>query len=133
MKRRDAARTPTDWDELGRSVWTTTDLATLFADDSPRALEAALSEHGVVSQVPMVRTIMATGRSGRVRTAFGTLELVRTVRSVPSILDGTVDVGHPLRPARARTALEDLRRVGRNLHLVDLDELAEIEVDERAA
>ncbi len=46
---------------------------------------------------------------------------------MPPILDGTVDVGRPLRLARARTALHDLRRVNRNLHLVDLDELAENE------
>lgn len=91
------------------------------------SLESALSEYGAISQVPLsVLTVMTTGRSGRVRTAWGSIEFTHTKRSRPAVLAGMVDIGRPLRFARARTALEDLRHVGRNLHLVDREELDDV-------
>ena len=84
------------------------------------SLESALGEHGLISQVmPDRLTVMTTGRRGEIRTPWGTLELVHTARDVRDVLAGSVDAGRPLRLATAETALRDLRRVGRNLHLVD--------------
>lgn len=90
------------------------------------SLESALSEYGAISQVPLsVVTVMTTGRGGRVKTPWGTIEFTHTKRSRSSVLAGMVDVGRPLRFARALTALADLRHVGRNLHLVDHEELSD--------
>lgn len=83
------------------------------------SLESALSEYGVISQIPMRLTLMTTGRRGEYSTPFGVIEFTHTARPVPEIIDGTVDVGRPLRLATRETALRDLKRVGRNLELVD--------------
>lgn len=88
------------------------------------SLESALSEHGAISQVmPDRLTIMTTGRRGTVRTPWGTLELTHTRRPAIAVLDATLEVGRPLRLASARTAWRDLKRVGRNVHLVDVGAL----------
>ncbi|WP_040502474.1 type IV toxin-antitoxin system AbiEi family antitoxin [Idiomarina xiamenensis] len=88
------------------------------------SLESALSEYGVISQVPVDRlTIMTTGRSAEYKTPFGTIEFTHTKRQITDILDDSIDVDRPLRLARVSTALRDLRRVGRNLHLLDQEVL----------
>ncbi len=84
------------------------------------SLESALSEYGVISQVPVDRlTVMTTGRKGVYRTPMGTIEFVHTKRKPSTILAGSVDVERPLRLATMQTAWRDLKRVGRNTHLVD--------------
>ena len=94
------------------------------------SLESALSMYGVISQIPIGGlTVMTTGRRGWIDIENGWLEFVHTERSVSSILDGVADVGRPLRLARVRTALEDQRRVGRCLDLVDMEEFAEVEAE----
>ena len=91
------------------------------------SLESALSEYGVISQVPLgAVTVVTTGRSGLVRTPWGAIEFTHTKRPRPAVLAGMVEIGRPLRFARVRTAFEDLRRVGRNLHLVDHEELDDV-------
>lgn len=49
--------------------------------------------------------------------------MTHTERSVSDILRGTTQTPVPLRMALPETALRDLRRVGRNLHLVDNKEM----------
>ena len=83
------------------------------------SLESALSEYGAISQIPMRLTVMTTGRRGEYPTPFGVIEFTHTARSVPDVIDGTVDAGRPLRLATRQTAYRDLKRVGRNLELVD--------------
>ncbi|MCY4461237.1 MAG: type IV toxin-antitoxin system AbiEi family antitoxin domain-containing protein [Albidovulum sp.] len=91
------------------------------------SLECALSEWGVISQIPQGHlTVMTTGRRGVFQTPFGTIEFTHTQRRVPEIRAGTVDVGRPLRLATAKAALRDLRRVGRNLHLVRMEDYEDI-------
>lgn len=83
------------------------------------SLESALSEYGVISQIPVDRlTIMTTGRKGEYKTPFGVLEFTHTRRSVADILDSAVDRDRPLKIATHEAAMRDLRRVGRNIHLV---------------
>ena len=98
------------------------------------SLESALSAFGVISQVPVGRTtIMTTGRSGEIDSIYGTLDFTHTDRSVRDILASTMLVeDRPLRFARVETALRDLRRVGRNMDLVDMDVYREI-LEEQAA
>lgn len=89
------------------------------------SLESMLSEFGVISQIPVSHiTVMTTGASGVHGTPFGTVEFTHTKRSVPEIIERTVHVeGRPLRIANKQAAYRDLVRVGRNLNLVDHDEL----------
>ena len=93
------------------------------------SLETALGEYSIISQLTYSITVMTTGRKGRFRTHWGGIHFTHTKRSRAGILDGTVDLGRPLRLAKPRTALEDLRRTRRNIELVDLD-LEELEMIE---
>lgn len=91
------------------------------------SLESILSEYGVISQIPMDRlTVMTTGARGLHHTPFGTIEFTHTRRSLPDLLERTLVVpGRPLRIAKKSAAIQDLRRVGRNLDLVDWEEVAD--------
>lgn len=98
------------------------------------SLESALSEYGLISQIPMRLTVMTTGPGGTYHTAYGTIELTHTQRSVSDILDRSIkDPSRPLRFARKHAAVQDLMRVGRNTNMLDEEELAELEAQERAA
>lgn len=84
------------------------------------SLESALSEYGAISQVPLDRlTVMTTGRKGLYKTPYGTIEFVHTKRPLVEIRQSMKDVGRPLRLATPQAAWRDLKRVGRNTHLVD--------------
>ncbi len=87
------------------------------------SLESALSEYGVISQIPLDRiTVMTTGREGVYKTAYGVIEFTHTKRSVINILDHIQTIpGRPLRVATKEAALRDLKRVGRNLHLLQTE------------
>lgn len=164
------------WHKHGRHVFTRGDLARLFSEDTPKALnlglarlidkgllkracrgvyvnplvagdnsdtleqialamrrgeynylslESMLSEYGIISQIPLDRlTIMTTGRRGVYRTPWGVIEFTHTARPVEDILASTVrSETRPLRLATAGTAWRDLKRVGRNLDLVNREVL----------
>ena len=84
------------------------------------SLESALSENGIISQIPLSGiTVMTTGRSGVFQTPFGRIEFTHTKRNPADILENTRDVGRPLRLATPEAARRDLLRVGRNTHLID--------------
>ncbi|WP_050660959.1 type IV toxin-antitoxin system AbiEi family antitoxin [Gallaecimonas pentaromativorans] len=92
------------------------------------SLESALSEYGVISQIPLDRiTIMTTGAPGEFDTPFGVIEFTHTARDVATVLDSTVDVGRPLPMATKLAAVRDLKRVGRNTHLISETELTDID------
>jgi len=61
---------------------------------------------------------MTTGRKGEYKTRYGVIELTHTKKSVPDIIDSIRSVGRPLRVATQETAIRDLKRVGRNVHLI---------------
>lgn len=88
------------------------------------SLESALSEYGAISQIPVDRlTVMTTGRKGEYHTPYGTIEFIHTKRSVGDLLPRMVDVHRPLRMATPQAAWQDLKRVGRNTHLVNTEAL----------
>ena len=90
------------------------------------SLECALSEWGIISQVPYgYLSVMTTGRKGVVETRNGWIEFTHTARRGLDLETDTVDIGLALRLATPRAALRDLRRVGRNLHMVDMEEYEE--------
>ncbi|PAU79804.1 hypothetical protein CK501_11420 [Halovibrio salipaludis] len=90
------------------------------------SLESALSEYGIISQIPINRiSLMTTGRKGEYSTPYGVIEFTHTKRRPAQILSGVQDRNRPLKIATVQTALRDLKRVGRNTHLVDEDALNE--------
>lgn len=177
MRKTEAIKKLLEYDKRGRCVFTKSDLAKIFHQDSERALragvkrlqddglltrmingvylfnlahsngsdtleqiaktirrgeynyislESALSELGHISQIPVDRlTVMTTGRSGEFKTPLGTIEFTHTKRNPLDILENTRLVGRPLRLATKKTAYRDLKRVGRNTHLVSQEGLDE--------
>jgi hypothetical protein len=93
------------------------------------SLETKLSEAGVISQITTVLTCMTTGSPGWFETPWGAIEFTHTDRSIrigTDVIaqdDGTFE-------ATLRTAVRDLRRVGRNLDLIDDETLAEVIIEE---
>lgn len=86
------------------------------------SLESALSSYGVISQIPIDRlTLMTTGLKGEYKTPYGVIEFTHTKRAVMDILSHIVQTNRPLRVALKATALRDLKRVGRNNHLIDME------------
>lgn len=67
-----------------------------------------------------------TGRKGEYRMPHGVIEFTHTCRPVLDILEHTFfSHDRPLRITSAATAWRDLKRVGRNTHLVDHEALKE--------
>ncbi len=87
------------------------------------SLESALSEYGLISQIPIsTLTVMTTGRSGRFKTLYGIIEFTKTKRDAIDILNSTKKTNRPLRYAKKDAALRDLKRVGRNTHMLIEDQ-----------
>ena len=86
------------------------------------SLETALSDAGVISQVPLGWiTLMSSGRSHTVACGrFGAIEFVHTQRPVGD-LEGRVSYDHRCRLWRAdiSLAVSDMRRTRRPLGLID--------------
>jgi hypothetical protein len=91
------------------------------------SLESMLSEHGVISQIPMnYLTVMTTGASGKHATPFGVIEFTHTKRAVADVLNRCVVMsGRPLRIAKKNAAVQDLMRVGRNIDMIDFEALSD--------
>lgn len=88
------------------------------------SLESALSEAGVISQIPLdTITIMTTGRSQIYHTTYGTIEFTHTKKTISNILSGVYSIAkRPLRVATVETALQDLKRVKRNTALIEQED-----------
>ena len=85
------------------------------------SLESALSEHGLISQMPLGRiTLMTTGRGGAINCGVrGVIEFTHTKRRANRFCGQlSYDPARRLWVAAPKLALRDLRRVGRNLDLV---------------
>jgi hypothetical protein len=94
------------------------------------SLESKLSEAGAISQVPTVLSCMTTGSPGRFDTRWGAIEFTHTERDIAFGTDvHTLDDG--LIEATVERAARDLRRVGRNVGLINKDTLAEAIDEER--
>jgi hypothetical protein len=89
------------------------------------SLESMLVEYGAISQILIDRlTVMTTGREGLYETPYGVIEFTHTRRSVEDILAGVISLpNRPLRIATKETAWRDLKRVGRNINMVNTEVL----------
>jgi hypothetical protein len=88
------------------------------------SLESKLSETGAISQITTTLTCMTTGSPGRFETPWGAIEFTHTDRKI-RIGEDVIPQDDGTLEATMRTALRDLRRVGRNLGLIDDETLAE--------
>lgn len=103
MRQTEAIRALAEQDLRGRYVFAQRDLAKLFPAERGGTLQASLGR------------LVGAG----VRTPFGVIEFTHTKRRLEALLDSMVDVGRPLRLATRAAAWRDLKRVGRNTHLVE--------------
>lgn len=88
------------------------------------SLETVLSEAGMISQVPQQWiSLMSGGRSARISCGtFGTIECIHTSRAPASLAERvTYDDRRKLWRADTTLALEDMKRTGRPLDLVDFE------------
>src|SRR5438105_8367921 len=95
------------------------------------SLESKLSEVGAISQVSTALTCMTTGSPGRFDTPWGAIEFTHTDRLIPVGSDVHARDDGVLEATMQRAA-RDLRRVGRNLDLLDEQTLAEAICEERS-
>ena len=90
------------------------------------SLESVLSAHGIISQIPFVITITSTGASGRYDTEVGSVEFVHTKKDVEHLSPYLEEAQDGLVYADAELAYRELKRLNRNLHLVDIESLKEV-------
>lgn len=86
------------------------------------SLETALSDAGVISQLPIDRvTIMSSGRSNVIRCdEWGTIEFVHTAKSPEDLQEQLVyDMRCHLWRASIPLAVRDMKSARRNLDLID--------------
>lgn len=86
------------------------------------SLETALSEAGIISQIPINRiTLMSSGRSSVISCGrWGTIEFVHTTQKAEELVpDLNYDSRCKLWRASVQLALRDMRVAHRNLDLVD--------------
>jgi hypothetical protein len=93
------------------------------------SLESKLSEAGAISQIATALTCMTTGSPGSFATPWGIIEFTHTDRNIDVEKDLYRGDAGTLEATVARAA-RDLRRVGRNVGLIDPETVAEAIADE---
>lgn len=84
------------------------------------SLESELSRQGVISQIPFsYLSVMTQGRSGKMETRYGTIEFTHTNRKNRTAEDVYYDPDTRIFRARAKRAIADLKRVGRNVDMIN--------------
>jgi hypothetical protein len=88
------------------------------------SMETVLSQASIISQQMFgYLTVMTTGSSKAIKTAFGTLEFTHTKRDWVELSRHSIPNGHKLPWANIGTAYRDLKRSGRNVRMIDMDML----------
>jgi len=86
------------------------------------SLETALSNAGIISQIPINWiTVMTSGRSNKVSCgSFGTIEFIHTDKSIEKLVDQLVYDDHcHMWLACVPLALQDMKMTRRNMDLID--------------
>ncbi|ALM82205.1 type IV toxin-antitoxin system AbiEi family antitoxin [Bordetella sp. N] len=84
------------------------------------SLESALSEAGLISQIPSRLTVMTTGRRQTFKTPYGTIEFTHTAHTPDQLRDQVGwDSQRELWVATPTRARRDLTKARRNLGLVE--------------
>lgn len=88
------------------------------------SLETALSDSGVISQIPMNWiTIMSSGRSNKISCGdYGTIEFIHTNQKIETVMNELAyDAACGLWRASAALAIRDMKTTNRNCDLIDWD------------
>jgi hypothetical protein len=86
------------------------------------SLEAALHEHGLLSQIPNRLTFMTSGFTYTYMTALGVLEFVHTNTDPDTWRQqATYDDARKFHVASPQLALDDLKQLDRNIDLIDVE------------
>jgi hypothetical protein len=88
------------------------------------SLETVLSDHGVISQVPLQWiSLMSSGRSNIIDCGeFGTIEFIHTTQPPSKLVDALIyDQRLGLWRANIDLAMRDMKRTLRNMDLIDYD------------
>jgi predicted transcriptional regulator of viral defense system len=85
------------------------------------SLESELSRLGIISQQQFgYLTVMTTGRSGKISTPFGTIEFTHTSKAIDRLKqDVWYETETGIFRATEKRALADLKRVGRNISMLN--------------
>lgn len=90
------------------------------------SMETVLSQASIISQQMFgYLTVMSTGKSKMYKTEFGTLEFTQTKRNWIEVSRHPIPNGHRLPWADIQTAYRDLKRMGRNINMIDKDAFEE--------
>lgn len=88
------------------------------------SLESALSQDGIISQIPFVASVSTTGESGWYDTIISRLELCHTEEIREDIEKELIFYsGYGVYYASPALAYRELKRLNRNLDLIDYEEL----------
>lgn len=89
--------------------------------------ESVLCNLSIISQQMLDRiTVMTTGRTGTFKTPFGVVEFTHTKRNPMEIIKSSSKVkGIPILFADKHIAVRDLKRIGRNVDMIDWEEFEE--------
>lgn len=89
--------------------------------------ESVLCNLSIISQQMLDRiTVMTTGRTGTFKTPFGVIEFTHTKRDPMEIIKNSIKLkGVPILFADKYTAVRDLKRIGRNVNMIDWEEFEE--------
>jgi len=87
------------------------------------SLETALSDYGLISQMPNRLVFMTTGRSQVFTTPYGIIEFVHSARNVSQFYtDCTFDKRFGFYVAEPKKAIRDAKRTNRSRDLINLEE-----------
>jgi predicted transcriptional regulator of viral defense system len=90
--------------------------------------ETALSDYGIISQMPNRLTFATTGRSQTYDTPYGILEFTHSNRNPATFLeDCTFYNNYGLYYANPKKAVRDALRANRNVGLIDFEEFETME------
>lgn len=88
------------------------------------SLETALSDTGVISQIPLNRiTIITSGRTNKISCGeFGAIDFIHTERSIDDVIEQlSYDHRCGMWRASVKLALQDMKVTRRNCDLIDWD------------
>lgn len=92
------------------------------------SLETALSDCGLISQMPNRLVFMTSGRSQEFRTPYGIVEFVHSRRKLLSFYEHCeYDKNYGFYVANPKKAFRDAMRTGRSIDLIDKKELEHVQ------
>jgi hypothetical protein len=89
------------------------------------SLEKALSDYGIISQIPFRLTLVTSGRTQTYKTPYGVIEFTHSNRAIDVFYSGDYIFyeGYGAHYASPKIAIRDALRMKRSVDLIDFDEV----------